>query len=311
MNIFLDLKEKINTKLLQNLSFEKVYNRGIDYYSKKLYDKALVCFKFAIEKQNVKPIAYYNLGLTYQCLKDFDKAITAYNKFLTKCPTDCDGLYNLALIYYFQGKYQKAVDLVTKSKTMKPDEENIKLLTISLLSLGDEDSAHSLAEEMLADGVKESFATAVAKGFEEKNNLSKDYKYLDYAQEIYQKITEKTPNYYDAYLSISICYAKKGEWENSVKYCQHALQINPTSYEVNNQMGLVLYCSGDIANSVRFYEQAFKIKPENESMIYSSLAYAYEKNGDLTKAKRMFKELLKKFPNYAAKDEIKKHFSKL
>ena len=147
---------------------------------------------------------------------------------------------------------------------------------------------------------------AIAKTFENKHSLNKDFTFIDKAIEMYSRIIEQEPENFDVYLSISICYAKKGEWENSVDYCKRAIQINPESYDANNQMGLVYYCCNELKEAIKHYETALGLKPDDYK-IYSNLGYAYEKIGDFNKAVKIFSQLVKKFPQMPAKDEIKNH----
>jgi len=311
MEIFDNINEYIDKKLKKVhmcRSFECLYNQGIDFYDKKQYGKAIKFFKFAIEKPKVQPQVYYNLALSYQHQKKYDKAIVTYNKFLELKPDDHDGLYNLALTYYTIENYAKAEEIFEKCIAIKKDADGVKALVLTYLCQNEAEKAIALAEEVFQIPQEgETLYYAIAKIFENKHSLSKDFTYIDKAIEMFGKILENNSNHFDAYLSISICYAKKGDWTKSVGYCQKAIEANPNSYEANNQMGLVYYCCNEITESIKYYEKALKLKPQGDYKIYSNLAYAYEKFGDKNKAIKIFTQLVNKFPNYPAKNEIKNH----
>ena len=112
-------------------------------------------------------------------------------------------------------------------------------------------------------------------------------------------------------LSISLVYAKKGDWTNAIKYCEKALEINPRSFEANNQMGFAYYCAEDFETCMQYYNIAFKINSKTDYSIYSNMAYAYEKMGKTQEAIKMFKELITKFPDFPTKDEVKRHAKEL
>lgn len=305
-------RQKYIDKLLKIIytgrNFEFFYNKGVDFYNKKKYDKAVQFFKFALDRPQVQPQVYYNLALTYQYMKKYDRAIVTYNKFLELRPNDYDGLYNLALTYYSLEKYQKATELFEKCMAIKKDEDGVKALILSYLEENQVQKAIDFAEEVIQEGEKGlKLYYSIAKVFETKNFLNKDFTYIDTAIEMYAKITQLDPKNFDAYLSISICYAKRGEWQQSVDFCKKAIATNPKSYEANNQMGLVYYCCNQITESIKYYETALKLKPEGDYKIYSNLAYAYEKMGEKRKAVKIFSQLIKKFPQYPAKNEIKNH----
>lgn len=314
----IDLSEKIDTvknrleKLFKKSgskkSFEYLYNHGIDLYNKKKYEKAIEFFKQAIETPDRQPQGYYNLGLTYQCTKDYENAVVTYKKFLEQRENDYDGLYNLALTYYTLDNFDKAIELFEHAIQIKKEEDGVKALTLAYLGNNQTQKAIDFAEEIFkqpTDGINLTFA--IAKIFESKNSLNKDFTFIDIAINLFNKIIEADPKNFNTYLSLSICHAKKGEWENSVMYCEKAIEVNPTSFDANNQMGLVYYCRNEIEKSIKYYEIALKLKPKGDFKIYSNIAYAYEKNGDTEKAIKLFTQLINKFPKYPARDEVKNH----
>lgn len=304
------IKEYIEHKLglSKDNNFETLYNSGVDAYGKQDYEKAIKYFKLATNQSDVKPQVYYNLGLTYQCMKDYDRAIYTYNKFLESNPQDYDGLYNIALVYFDKENYLKAIEFFEKCVEINKDEDVIKALILAYLNNNEMQRAVDFADKILEsvpNGIDLYYI--IAKVFENKNSLNKDFKYIDKAIELYLKLLKRDPKYFDAYLSLSICYAKKGEWVLSVDFCNKALEVNPKSYEANNQMGLVFYCSNEVKEAIGYYETALKLKPEGDYKIYSNLGYAYEKIGQYDKAIKIFTQLVSKFHQFPAKDEIKNH----
>lgn len=308
MDKFIKVKEFIGKKLSEGKNFEFFYNSGIDFYAKQEYEKAIDSFKLAVEQKGVKPQVYYNLALSYQCIKNYDRAIVNYHKFLENNPSDYDGLYNLALVYFTKENYTKAIEFFEKCVEIKKDEDGVKSLVLAYLSNDEAQKAIDFSQnifETQENGIKLYYE--IAKVFENKNSFNKDFTYLDTAIEMYLNIIEKDPQFFDAYLSASICYAKKGEFAKSVDFCESALKANPKSYEANNQMGLVYYCCNEVKDAVKYYEEALKLKPEGDYKIYSNLGYAYEKIGKYDNAVKIFTQLVQKFPQYPAKDEIKNH----
>lgn len=298
----------IDVKFLTNSSFERFYNSGIDAYDKNEYKKAIELFKIAIEQKGVKSQVYYNLALTYQRLKDYERAIASYNHFLQLNPTDYDGLYNLALVYSLKENHLKSIEFFEKCIEIKKDTDGLKALVNEYLSNNQADKAIEFANHIFENeknGLK--FYYAMAKVFETKNPFSKDFIYVDIAIQMYTKIIEFDSEFFDAYLALSFCYAKKGEFGKSVDFCEKALMKNPNSYDANNQMGLVYYCSNEISEAIKYFETALKLNPDKDYKIYSNLAYAYEKIGEMSKAIKLFNQLIQKFPQFQAKDEIYHH----
>lgn len=302
------VKDFIGKKLSAGKNFEYFYNLGVDAYGKQDFEKAIKCFNLAVAQPDLQPQVYYNLGLSYQCLKDYDRAIVAYHRFLAVCHNDYDGMYNLALVYYTKDCFDKAIEFFEKCVEIKKDEDGIKSLTLAFLNNNEVQRAIDFAQNLLDNCPNGTdLYYSVAKVFENKNSFNKDFTYIDKAIEMYLKIIEKNPHYFNAFLAVSICHAKKGELESSVDYCKRALETNPHSYEANNQMGLVYYCCDEIKEAVKYYETALKLKPEGDYKIYSNLGYAYEKIGQYDKAVKVFSQLVCKFSQCPSKDEIKNH----
>lgn len=300
--------ELIKQKIMPEKSFQYFYNSGIDYFSRQEYEKAIDFFKQAIEQQNVKPQVYYNLALSYQHMQNYDKAITTYTKFLELNPKDYDGLYNIALVYFKKQNFDKAIEYFERCVQEREDIDGLKSLILAYLSNGETQKAIDFSDKIYASSDNgKTLYYEMAKVFENKHSMNKDFTYIDIAINMYSKIAEKDPKFFDAYLSTSICYAKKGEWEKSVEFCSKAIETNPKSYEANNQMGLVYYCRNEIQEAIKYYEQALKLKPEGDFKVYSNLGYAYEKIGQIDKAIKIFSQLVSKFQQFPSKDEIKNH----
>lgn len=300
------IKEKLYSS--KKNTFETFYNSGIDSFNRKDYEKAIKFFKQALEQEHVRPQVHYNIGLTYQCMKDYDLAVASYKKFLETNPEDYDGLYNIALTYFKLGNCSKAIEYFKTCIEMRNEDAVTKALVSAYLSNNDVQNAYETALKVLENNKKGiDLFYELAKVFEIKNPQNKDFTLIDKAIEMYLKIIERDAKYFDAYLSISICFAKKGEWEMSVEFCNKALEINPKSYEANSQMGLVYYCCDETKKAITYFETALKLKPEGDYKVYSNLAYAYEKIAQYDKAVRIFTQLINKFHEFSAKEEIKNH----
>lgn len=311
MNKFSELGKYLD-KFLQifkkNKDFNYFYNRGIDFYGRKKYEKAAHYFEQAIGQPEVKPQVYYNLALTYQYMKDCEKAVEAYDKFLEANPDDHDGMYNLALSHFSLKNYSKSSEFYEKCVSIKKDCDSVKSLVLSYMADKQIQKIIDFSTELLEE-IEGGLALyyAVAKALESKNSMNKDFTYLDAAIDMYRNLILLNPKHFDALMSVSICYAKHGEWQSSVDYCKKAIEASPDSFEANNQMGLIYYCCNEITEAIKYFEVAIKLKPKGDSKIYSNLAYAYEKVGDKRNAVKIFSQLVKKFPQYPAIEEIKNH----
>lgn len=292
---------------LKMSSFEAYYTKGLESYSKKKYQDAVTYFKNALTKKNIQHKIHYNLALAFQQLNKNEEAIEEYLVFLEHFPYDYSGLFNLGLIYYNQKDYVNAETYFERSYAIKCEESNVRALTKAYLHNEDLQKVLRLSESVLNSPKFKECYYIIANVLETKHYLMKDFTYVNHALEMYLKLFEKCPEHFEAVLAAAVCYSKKGDWANSVKYAKISLDINPQSFDANNLLGLLYYCLNDIKNSIDFYEKAFSLKPAKDYKIYSNLAYAYEKNKEIEKAINLFKEMLRTFSNLPDKKDIQAH----
>ncbi len=58
------------------------YGRGLSYYNKKDYDRAIADYNLAIKLDPNYTLAYYGRGFVYKSKGKKDKAIEDFNKFI-------------------------------------------------------------------------------------------------------------------------------------------------------------------------------------------------------------------------------------
>ena len=308
------LLEKIKTqikKIREKMStFDAYFSKGVELYDQKKYKMAIEFFKIALSQNNSQPYANYNLALAYQQVEKEDEALIYYEKFLQHYPKDQSGLYNTALIYFNKEEYKEASKYFFESFRQLQDKDNITSLTKCYVKMENISKIMDLIDYIFNSNCKNECAFEVAKIIEQGYAI-KNPELLDYALKIYMKLYNENNQNFDAALAISLVYAKKGDWSNAIEYCTKALEINPKSFEANNQMGLTYYCAEKMEECLYYYEKAFQINSKSDYRIYSNLAYAYEKVGRIEDAINMFKDLISKFPNFPAKEETKEHAKQL
>ena len=89
--------------------------RGIAYYSRGDYDKALADFDTASTLDKNAAEAYYNMALTYERMENSKSALSAYDKLLEVSPHFAQGYMNRGLIKLSHKKYADAIEDFNKS----------------------------------------------------------------------------------------------------------------------------------------------------------------------------------------------------
>lgn len=129
-----------------------LYEKGMDVYREKDFEKAISIFKKALRKDKNFAFAYDMIGVSYRrmndfnkaikfyekslaidpkgrmplmnipiayaLLEDYDKSIEGYLKFMTIFPEDPEGFYGIGRIYHLKGDYEKALDNMMKAFVM-------------------------------------------------------------------------------------------------------------------------------------------------------------------------------------------------
>ena len=304
------LIEKIKVKIKQirekMSTFDAYFTKGLELYENKKYKLSIELFKIALSQSNSQDFANYNLALAYQQINNDDEALIYYEKFLKFYPKDQSALYNTALIYFNKEDYKNAAKYFLTCFEKEQNKKNVVALTKCYTKLEEIEKLQDLADYALNSKCKDECVFDIAKTIEEEYEISNP-EYLEIALNIYSKLYEEDKNNFDVTLSLSKVFSKKGDWKSAIKYCIKALDINPKSYEANNQLGLTYYCSEDMDSCIYYYEKAFKLNSKTDYRIYSNLAYAYEQVGKTDAAINLFKDLIVKFPNCPIKDNIKEH----
>jgi superkiller protein 3 len=114
----------------------------------------------------------------------------------------------------------------------------------------------------------------------------------------------------EAHYRLAINYAKKGMWQETVSYCNNVIKLNPLSARAYNQLGLALYCNGEVDEAIENYKKAIEIKPDY-AVTYNNLGYALEKHGNFTEAVDSFNNFIKLTVDEESSNVIKEHIKEL
>ena len=96
------------------------YNRGVAYYKKGDYDRAIADNAKAIELNPGYAKAYGNRGVAFHTKGDYDRAILDYVKVIELDPDDARAYYNRGVAYYKKGDYNRAIADYTKAIALNP-----------------------------------------------------------------------------------------------------------------------------------------------------------------------------------------------
>ena len=89
------------------------YNQGIDFYKLGMYERAIGCFRSAVQTYPDYIDAYYNLGTVLEYLKQYAEAASVFKQVYIRNPNDYEVIYKLASLSAKLEDYDKANEYIT------------------------------------------------------------------------------------------------------------------------------------------------------------------------------------------------------
>jgi len=98
---------------------EESFNRGKNYFEKKMYDEALIAFNVAIYVNSKYADAYFYRGVVYADRYKFDEALSDYAKAIEMDPSLSYVYANRAMVYFLKQEYDKSWEDVHKAESLE------------------------------------------------------------------------------------------------------------------------------------------------------------------------------------------------
>lgn len=231
-------------------------NRGMVYYEKGEFDKALLDFNECIRVQPKHPDAYNNRSIIYYHRKDYPKALEENLKLLNIDTAHKEGYSNRGSFFYIMQQYDSS-----KYYYLKATQVN-----------GKNASAYFYA------GVSE-------------YNL-KSYRN---ATGLLHKAISLLPNYADAYVFLGICYTRLGLKDSVLYSITKAEEVAPLSAARQSAAreyqlaGTEAFNRGDWQEALSLYNEALSIKPDDADALYY-IGGVYLSRQNVNKAREYWKK---------------------
>jgi len=208
--------------------------------------------------QNPKdPEAHANLGVIYQKQKLYNEALAEYNKAESLNNRNVNTRMNIGTLYQEQKNYDMAINVYNSILQVYPN--NTKALTYKAQCL----KALGRNEEAI-----KTYQNVL--GYEPANKAVR--------AELYEILKATMPT------------------ENVLQYLYQSVQAQPMDATTYYDFAYELHKANKINDAITYYNQTLKMTSEIPDC-YINLSQAYRQKSDLTSAKKVIEDGLKKYPN--------------
>ena len=267
-----------------------LYNKGVELYSKKEFDKAKLLYNKifdlfpldenkSLSRSNVTKEAVH-LNLYYACAAQGDIAGSKeYLQYLIDASFQDPNIYAfMSEIYLTEGNSEKALAIIKEGREYF--ESDVSLIISEL-----------------------NFYLA-AKDFVK-------------AEELLSLAVEEDPNNENLFFALGTSYDNLGDFDKALEAYKEAIDINPDFYDANYNLGIMMYNKGgelnNKVNDISDFKKADALKAKAESIMLEGLPYIetcyrlqqddrnilivlkelYYRNGDDVNYKKIVSELKK------------------
>lgn len=285
--------------------FKKTQNACLKWYQeaqflleKEKYKKAKELFlKVYGSDSNFENIKY-NLAFAHLKVGEFAEARKLLEEVIKASPKNYDVLFNLAQAYDALEMYDEAENFYQKA-LMEKEQSLDCYLKIGVIRYKQKN--YSSALEILERG-----RLLFAENVEIRFYITKckealcDMENPDEYAILMEEYSQLVENYYlssDFIVSIAEFYAKLGEINSVIKYCQKAISLNPEDVNAHKLLGLAQLSNRDFIKAKHTLSTALHFQPFNEDL-HNLLSYVVcqaESDCGLDKCREKYMEIIKKF----------------
>ncbi len=215
-------------------------NLGIALSSQGKLDKAVGCYRQALQLEPSLAEVHYNLGLALKLQGKLDEAITHFRQALQVAPNDAESHNMLGMTLQQQGKIDEAIGHYKKALEINPDLAK---------------AHNNLGNILFAQGK-----------FEE-------------AAGHYRKALEATPDDTDVHYNLANALKSQGKLNEAVGHYLYVLKVNPNDVEAHDRLGNVFAKLGKFNEAIGHFRQVLRLKPDYVGSL-NGLAWILASNPD-------------------------------
>lgn len=185
----------------------------------------------SILMERLNPDAYKNLGIAYRNIKKFDKAICALEKAKKLSPFDYQIYSELGICYLGTGNLCKSAKMLIKAIKLNPYNTDIQIqLALVHEAMEENDMALCIYQKVIETN------PSCVKAYVQKAALYLQQQDFEEAENLFRIIAKNFPDYNRAYLGMAICCDKLGKKDKAKRFYKKYLQLSPDALNCQSVM---------------------------------------------------------------------------
>jgi tetratricopeptide (TPR) repeat protein len=284
-------------------------------FAQQRYPDAENAYQKALEKDPNAVEALQGLADSYRAENQSAKAIAALRVQIAKVPNN-SAFYDLLGTALFQqqsdsGDLSEAEGALRKAIQLNPHNADALFKLEQVQSaVGATDEALAVCQRAAVEDPHEASVYLLAGRLHESK---KDWKS---ASDDYQKALAAEPDNGLAANNLAYLLIQEGgNLDVALSLAQAARRRMPTSHNVADTLGWVLYQKGVYSAAIGMFQESLKLAQKNgeseDPTVHYHLGLTYQKTGQASLARQHLERVLKINPNYASRADVEKLLSEL
>lgn len=313
------------------LTLDSTYTYGLYslarlYQELKMPAKAIVIYEKITNKLGYDFDVLNKMFDIYINYRDYTKAAEVLENILTIDPFNLEIKNLLASLYLKTNQYEEARKVYEEIFTLNPDDKAVQTELVKIyFKQNESDKAFENFGRMLG---KDSlgFWEKVQIGELYYNLISQDKSSMEIAKNIFVMLNHDYPDHWipyyylgaidvlnkndieykgnfskaiefadtsrEVFINVGFLYYQEGEISDALSTLDDGLNKFPEDYRLNYIKGLSLQRGNRETDAIPFFERAIELNPYDVGIL-STLALAYDNQGDYTKSEEMYERALK------------------
>jgi tetratricopeptide (TPR) repeat protein len=272
------------------------------YYQLGQYSQAVKTLMPAYNDKPKNPYILNLLGKSLHRLKRYTDSQHFFSRLVDQTPQDPVALYNLGSEQILTHNYDDATSNLTKSLSLKPDNNTKTQLGIALIKQKNYAKANQYFKEVLSDNKND---ISALKGMAESYTAQKDY---PNAISYLNQVIAVSPRDFEPHAKLGFIATQQNNYPLAITHFQKAFTLSKTG-ENAFQLANSYFKNKDWTNALLFYQQAYTLEKNPAYLEAQGNVYIQTKN--YSAAKTSLTQIVNNHKNYTFLSRVRQKMNQI